>query len=126
MAPHPAKKIPKAEKGQNVPWSKYRTLERLTSLKAVRHKCLDCCNEQPLEVRHCPVKGCALWPYRSGRNPAPEINVPSVLRSVRQKCLDCATSKAAVKECQVEDCPLYRYRFGKNPARAGLGKKRGA
>ena len=38
-------------------------------LKAIRLKCLDCSNEQPSEVLNCPIKDCALWPYRMGRYP---------------------------------------------------------
>lgn len=41
----------------------------LTPLKAIRHKCLDCCAGQIVEVRECPVKDCALWPYRMGHRP---------------------------------------------------------
>ena len=37
-------------------------------LKAIRLKCIDCCESQA-EVKLCPVKTCALWPYRFGRNP---------------------------------------------------------
>ena len=107
----------------NVPWGRYRTSKRKPPLNAVRYKCLDCCNEQPLEVKHCPVAGCPLYPYRFGRNPAPEVKaiIPGVLRSMRLKCLDCATTAKLVKACWVENCPLYHYRFGKNPARAGVG-----
>ena len=106
-----------------VPWGRYRTTKRKPPMNAVRYNCLDCCNEQPLEVRLCPVAGCALYPYRFGRSPAPEVKaiIPGVLRSMRLKCLDCATTAKLVKACWVEDCPLYHYRFGKNPARAGVG-----
>jgi hypothetical protein len=38
-------------------------------LKAIRLKCLNCSNGQPSEVLHCPVKNCALYPYRMGRYP---------------------------------------------------------
>lgn len=38
-------------------------------LKAIRLKCLDCSNDQPSEVASCPIKLCALWPYRMGRYP---------------------------------------------------------
>lgn len=102
-----------------LPWSRYRTLKRLKPLKAIRHKCLDCCNETPREVRLCPVKECALWPYRFGRGLPPEIKseFPSVLQSIRLKCLSCAGSKAGIRSCWVKDCPLYPYRLGKNPAR---------
>ena len=42
----------------------------LTPVKAIRAKCLDCCSDQPSEVRLCPSEDCALWPYRMGHNPA--------------------------------------------------------
>ncbi len=38
-------------------------------LKAIRAKCLDCCCEQPSEVKLCPVSDCPLYPFRFGRNP---------------------------------------------------------
>jgi hypothetical protein len=40
-------------------------------LLAIRTKCLDCSVCQPSEVRLCPVKTCALWPFRFGSDPAP-------------------------------------------------------
>jgi hypothetical protein len=40
-------------------------------LKAIRARCLDCSCYQPGEVAQCPAKGCALWPYRAGRDPSP-------------------------------------------------------
>lgn len=45
----------------------------LTPLKAIRHKCLDCCAGQIVEVRECPVKDCVLWPYRMGHRPNKEL-----------------------------------------------------
>lgn len=41
----------------------------LTPVKAIRAKCLDCCSDQPGEVRLCPSENCPLWPYRMGHNP---------------------------------------------------------
>lgn len=38
----------------------------LSRTKAIRAKCLDCMCGQSAEVRHCPIKTCALWPYRMG------------------------------------------------------------
>lgn len=38
-------------------------------LKAIREKCLDCCVNQPAEVRICHITDCSLWPYRMGTNP---------------------------------------------------------
>ena len=43
--------------------------KELTRGKAIRQKCLECSAWQEKEVRLCPAKDCALWPYRMGRNP---------------------------------------------------------
>ena len=45
----------------------------MTPMKAIRAKCLDCCCDQQAEVRRCPSKDCALWPYRMGHRPAKEV-----------------------------------------------------
>ncbi|MBK8210396.1 MAG: hypothetical protein IPK78_10930 [Rhodospirillales bacterium] len=38
-------------------------------LKALRLRCLDCCADQPSEVRLCTAVRCANWPFRLGTNP---------------------------------------------------------
>jgi hypothetical protein len=38
-------------------------------LRAIRERCLDCCAEQPAEVRKCTSVGCPSWPFRMGTNP---------------------------------------------------------
>lgn len=45
--------------------------EQITSpIKAIRAKCIDCCNGQASEVKLCPMEGkCMLWPFRFGKNP---------------------------------------------------------
>lgn len=43
--------------------------KQLTPMKAIRHKCLDCCCGSFLEVKLCTVIGCALHRYRFGRRP---------------------------------------------------------
>lgn len=40
-------------------------------LKAIRHKCIDCCVGQFGEVRLCPRQTCDLWPFRFGMDPEP-------------------------------------------------------
>jgi hypothetical protein len=35
----------------------------------MQRKCLDCCCGSPKEVELCPVKDCALYPYRFGKRP---------------------------------------------------------
>lgn len=42
---------------------------RITPLKAIRLKCLDCSCGSPKEVKQCPAEGCPLYPFRFGRNP---------------------------------------------------------
>ena len=42
---------------------------KLTQLKAIRLKCLDCCSGNPAEVRSCPSVHCSLYPYRFGHAP---------------------------------------------------------
>lgn len=46
--------------------AKIRTSKKLL-WKAIRLKCLDCCGNQPGEVRLCPATKCVLWPFRFGK-----------------------------------------------------------
>lgn len=43
--------------------------EAMPVLKAIRAKCMDCCGQQPSEVRRCTASACPLWPFRMGSNP---------------------------------------------------------
>lgn len=43
--------------------------ERVSPLRALRLKCLDCCNDSAQEVRLCTAVDCPSWPFRMGRNP---------------------------------------------------------
>lgn len=44
--------------------------KRLTPVKAIRAKCLDCSNQSAYEVTNCPIYHCPLYEYRFGHNPA--------------------------------------------------------
>lgn len=44
-------------------------MAKLTPLKAIRAKCLDCSCGQRQEVRSCPIKSCPLYEYRMGKRP---------------------------------------------------------
>lgn len=44
-------------------------MKRLTPLKAIRLKCLDCSAGSAHEVRGCHISDCPLHPYRFGKNP---------------------------------------------------------
>jgi hypothetical protein len=41
----------------------------MSPLKALRLRCLDCCADQPSEVRRCTAVACPSWPFRMGSNP---------------------------------------------------------
>lgn len=45
---------------------------KLTPMRAIRLKCLECSNNQFSEVRECNVKTCPLYCYRSGHRPKDE------------------------------------------------------
>jgi hypothetical protein len=45
-------------------------MPRMTPLRAIRAKCIDCSGGSKPEVKHCPITDCPLWPYRMGKNPA--------------------------------------------------------
>lgn len=40
-----------------------------TPMKAIRAKCLDCCNGSAQEVKLCTVSKCPLYDFRLGKNP---------------------------------------------------------
>lgn len=46
--------------------------DRLTPIKAIRAKCLDCCCGQVKEIRECSIPRCSLYPYRMGKRPHTE------------------------------------------------------
>ena len=44
-------------------------MARLTPMRAMRAKCLDCCGGSSSEVRRCEIAGCPLHEYRLGHRP---------------------------------------------------------
>ena len=46
---------------------------KLTPMKAIRKKCLECSCGSSTEVKECPVIKCPLWTYRSGHRPKTDI-----------------------------------------------------
>lgn len=42
---------------------------KVTPLRAIRKKCLDCSGGSRKEVRECPCRDCPLYLYRLGHNP---------------------------------------------------------
>lgn len=47
--------------------------KRISRSKAIRYKCLDCCNYQGNEVKDCTSKSCPLWRYRMGHEERDEL-----------------------------------------------------
>jgi len=43
--------------------------KRLTPIKAIRAKCLECSCNNVNEVKLCVIPDCPLYPYRLGHNP---------------------------------------------------------
>ena len=43
--------------------------KRISPLKAIRLKCLDCCCGSSNEVKLCSLERCPLYPFREGHNP---------------------------------------------------------
>ena len=45
------------------------TKKKLTPLRAIRAKCMDCSCGSSHEVRECTIDNCPLFQYRMGHNP---------------------------------------------------------
>lgn len=44
-------------------------IKKITPMKAIRRKCLECSNGSSNEVRLCPCTECPLFEYRFGHRP---------------------------------------------------------
>jgi len=42
---------------------------KITPVKAIRSKCIDCSGGSYKEVTLCPIVDCPLYPYRYGKRP---------------------------------------------------------
>ena len=42
---------------------------KLTPMKAIRRKCIDCSGGSSNEVKLCPAQNCPLYDYRFGKDP---------------------------------------------------------
>ena len=60
-------------------------MAKLTPMKAIRKKCLECCCGQIKEVRECNMKSCALHAYRSGHRPKTEKLSQRMLKLKKRK-----------------------------------------
>lgn len=44
-------------------------MAKLTPMKAIRKKCIDCCCGSKQEVKLCSCENCPLFPFRIGHRP---------------------------------------------------------
>jgi len=51
-------------------------MKKLTPIKSIRAKCLDCSAGSNHEVKMCPIEDCTLYPYRFGKRPKKDTNIP--------------------------------------------------
>lgn len=91
--------------------------EHPSPLKAIRTKCLDCCLEQPNEVRLCGATACPIYPLRFGKS----VQGIRPLTVIKNHCAECNGESGHARDCKLESCALHPFRNGKNPNRKGLG-----
>ena len=85
-------------------------MKRLTPLKAIRAKCIDCSGFELKEVRECQAEDCFLYPLRMGRGSR------ATLKKIRAYCLWCCNDQSnEVRLCPSVMCSLWEYRFGRRP-----------
>jgi hypothetical protein len=93
-------------------------MKKLTPLKAIRAKCIDCSGYELKEVRTCQFKDCLLFSLRMGRGSR------ATLKSIRHYCLwGCNGQRDEVRQCPSVQCSLWELRFGKRPKNAPLFSK---
>ena len=90
-------------------------------LKTIRAKCLDCCGDQPEEVRLCVIPHCELFPYRFGKRPTVKEYtgrngetlkpITPASKAIKEKCRECGGEpyKYCLKDPGYSDCPLHKH-----------------
>ena len=58
--------------------------KRLTPIRAIRAKCIDCCCGSSQEVELCPCTDCPLYIFRFGKNPNVKLSDEERERRSRQ------------------------------------------
>ncbi len=91
--------------------------QRVTPIKSIRRKCVDCSGGLKGEVRGCQITACELHPYRMGKRPPPGTAERTPMRAMRAYCLSCCRGQTKeVRLCPCKDCELWPYRMGKRRA----------
>ena len=94
--------------------------KRVSPLRAVRQKCLDCSGYGLKSVRECAFNGydnelCPLSHLRMGKGSR------KTMKALRSYCLWCCNGQSyEVKLCPSDGCPIWDYRFGHRPRKSNL------
>ena len=59
-------------------------IKKISPLKAIRLKCLDCCGEEFIQVKTCGAYNCPLWKFRLGKHPFTEKNIGNPLLEAKE------------------------------------------
>jgi hypothetical protein len=59
----------------------------MSPMRAIRLRCLDCCAQQPDEVRKCTAVRCPSWPFRMSKNPWRTEPTDAQREEMRQRAL---------------------------------------
>lgn len=79
----------------------------LNRRSAIRQYCLEC-SEDAKDVRHCPVLGCSLFPYRSGRGKQDPKERDT---AIKLECMSCMNYQPKeITFCENASCPLWEFR----------------
>jgi hypothetical protein len=89
--------------------------KRLTPVKAIRAKCIDCCCGQLKEVRLCTVRKCPLYLYRMGTNPF-RVSIGSGQQVNGEKSLVEPEIFPVIRIAFLSPTPKESSRFPKPPA----------
>jgi hypothetical protein len=80
-------------------------------LKAIRERCVWCCNGSFKEVTLCPATACPLHAYRTGHLPEGARKNVSATAAILARCRDCAgDGQGAIEHCEIPGCALYTFR----------------
>lgn len=86
---------------------KDKSIKRLSPVKAIKAKCLDCSGASKKEVRECIIQDCPLYPFRLGKNPNRKLKKNSV-STTEKKSIGKVEHKAVLETSLFEKWELRR------------------
>lgn len=78
--------------------------EKISPLRAIRAKCLDCSGGSRQEITLCPVKECPLHPFRSGKNPFTKRTLTPEQKAAAAARLSARRTRKPLDERTDEEC----------------------